>query len=718
MRKSIFFLLLFSLTALSFSFGLTVSAAGTKDFGDLCLPGECIAAAYCNTDGVPQVCDPKKISGEACPLGDLECTTGKCLASGTCGCQTHSDCLSAQFCHLSSILGLVNPTNECKPKLAEGVDCFINEMCTSNTCTDKKCAAAPAGTGTGDATAAPDENYDIPNFLGTEDPNEVIGRVVKYIMGFVGTIALVTFMYGGILWLISGGREAYVDKGRDTMVWSAIGMVVVFSSYILIDFVFKLLGQQPYKKLNKKSMKNKSFFSFIIISAFLLIAFIPTKNALALATVNVNGSSFCCNSNYGSCAAVVDSSMSPTEALAATNQCLADADCVSAGSCTGQPDPLPEKCSILRLDKCNNLSDCNSANAVWANTTCLTAADCSALPVSSGNISPTPYDGGCWPMPKCSGSITEECVLFNLNSATPTSTSCTDAGGSLMTSTWNSVYLCLKLEAEDITCTDWTYSPWTACTNDTKTRTILTSIPADCSGGSPEAVSQACTSGPPACTAWDYSAWTTCTATGTQTRTATPTTPAGCSGGSPEAVSQACTLPTGKAIGETCAAGECVNTAFCIPIVNKCAAKLPGGSPCDPTNPASATLCLSGSCVIKAGQTTPTVGECAAPTAGTDTGTGSGDATVAPATKYNLPNFLGTDDPNEVIGRVVKYIMGFVGTIALLTFMYGGILWLISAGREAYVDKGRDTMVWSAVGLVVVFSSYILIDFVFKLLGQ
>lgn len=91
-------------------------------------------------------------------------------------------------------------------------------------------------------------------------------------------------------------------------------------------------------------------------------------------------------------------------------------------------------------------------------------------------------------------------------------------------------------------------------------------------------------------------------------------------------------------------------------------------------------------------------------------------ASPAGGTKFDLPNFLGVDDPNVVIGRIIKYIMGFVGTIALITFMYGGILWLISSGREAYVDKGRDTMIWSAIGLVIVFAAYVIVNTIFNLI--
>ncbi|MHB8880489.1 MAG: thrombospondin type 3 repeat-containing protein [Thermodesulfovibrionales bacterium] len=91
-------------------------------------------------------------------------------------------------------------------------------------------------------------------------------------------------------------------------------------------------------------------------------------------------------------------------------------------------------------------------------------------------------------------------------------------------------------------CTSFTYSAWTACqSNNTQTRTVTSSLPAGCTGGSP-VLSQACTYVPPvtACTSFTYSAWTACQSNNTQTRTVTSSLPAGCTGGSP-VLNQACT---------------------------------------------------------------------------------------------------------------------------------------------------------------------------------
>jgi uncharacterized membrane protein YjfL (UPF0719 family) len=56
-------------------------------------------------------------------------------------------------------------------------------------------------------------------------------------MGIVGSIALLMFIFGGLTWMLSGGSAEKVKKGRDILIWSAIGLVVIFSSYAIVYFV-------------------------------------------------------------------------------------------------------------------------------------------------------------------------------------------------------------------------------------------------------------------------------------------------------------------------------------------------------------------------------------------------------------------------------------------------------------------------------------------------
>lgn len=71
-----------------------------------------------------------------------------------------------------------------------------------------------------------------------------------------------------------------------------------------------------------------------------------------------------------------------------------------------------------------------------------------------------------------------------------------------------------------------------------------------------------------------------------------------------------------------------------------------------------------------------------------------------------LENKLNADTPQELIGIVIDAVLGIVGSLALLMFVFGGITWMTSSGSADKVKKGRDIIVWAAIGLVIVFSAY------------
>lgn len=69
----------------------------------------------------------------------------------------------------------------------------------------------------------------------------------------------------------------------------------------------------------------------------------------------------------------------------------------------------------------------------------------------------------------------------------------------------------------------------------------------------------------------------------------------------------------------------------------------------------------------------------------------------------------GVDSPQALIGKVINSVLGVVGSLALIMFIYGGLTWMTSAGSADKVKKGRDIIVWSIIGLFIIFSSYILV---------
>lgn len=89
----------------------------------------------------------------------------------------------------------------------------------------------------------------------------------------------------------------------------------------------------------------------------------------------------------------------------------------------------------------------------------------------------------------------------------------------------------------------------------------------------------------------------------------------------------------------------------------------------------------------------------------------------AAPTVVNLDNPLGNNTPGptyiyEVIGgKIIQPALGIIGSLALLMFVYGGFVWLTSSGSPDKIKTGRDIFMWAAIGLIVIFSSYILLKF-------
>jgi hypothetical protein len=79
-----------------------------------------------------------------------------------------------------------------------------------------------------------------------------------------------------------------------------------------------------------------------------------------------------------------------------------------------------------------------------------------------------------------------------------------------------------------------------------------------------------------------------------------------------------------------------------------------------------------------------------------------------------LINPLGETDPRILIGRVISALLSIIGSLTLLMFVYGGILWVTSMGEPKKVQKGKDILVWTVAGLGVIAAAYVITNAVIK----
>jgi len=82
----------------------------------------------------------------------------------------------------------------------------------------------------------------LPNPLkGAETPSDLIGIIIKTLVGIVGAVALVFFIMGSTTWLTSAGNPEKVKEGTKTMIFSALGVLLIFLSYMVVSIVLRFL---------------------------------------------------------------------------------------------------------------------------------------------------------------------------------------------------------------------------------------------------------------------------------------------------------------------------------------------------------------------------------------------------------------------------------------------------------------------------------------------
>lgn len=89
----------------------------------------------------------------------------------------------------------------------------------------------------------------------------IVGNtVIELLLGLSGSVMLIMIVYGGFLWLTSGGNSSQIDKGKKVLVGAFIGLVIVFVAYTAVEFILAALGvpnvaevfQRPFQTGVKK----------------------------------------------------------------------------------------------------------------------------------------------------------------------------------------------------------------------------------------------------------------------------------------------------------------------------------------------------------------------------------------------------------------------------------------------------------------------------------
>jgi len=83
---------------------------------------------------------------------------------------------------------------------------------------------------------------------------------------------------------------------------------------------------------------------------------------------------------------------------------------------------------------------------------------------------------------------------------------------------------------------------------------------------------------------------------------------------------------------------------------------------------------------------------------------------------YGTYTGLGTEDIRVSVMKIVRYFLGFLGIIALIIIIYGGFVWMTSAGNPEKVTLAKRILTSAVIGLVIILSAFMIVSFIINAL--
>jgi len=76
---------------------------------------------------------------------------------------------------------------------------------------------------------------------------QMVGNVIKIALDMLGVVFLVLIVYGGYIWMIARGDEAKVEKAKETIINSIIGLAITLAAYGITYYVVNRLTESAIK---------------------------------------------------------------------------------------------------------------------------------------------------------------------------------------------------------------------------------------------------------------------------------------------------------------------------------------------------------------------------------------------------------------------------------------------------------------------------------------
>jgi len=83
----------------------------------------------------------------------------------------------------------------------------------------------------------PQQGTQLPDVVRAQ---QLIVNITNFISGFIATVAVAMFMYGGFLYVTAVGKEEQTGKAKKVLFGAAIGLIIAMAAFAIVNTFIKL----------------------------------------------------------------------------------------------------------------------------------------------------------------------------------------------------------------------------------------------------------------------------------------------------------------------------------------------------------------------------------------------------------------------------------------------------------------------------------------------
>ncbi|MBU2524169.1 hypothetical protein KKG71_03170, partial [Patescibacteria group bacterium] len=87
--------------------------------------------------------------------------------------------------------------------------------------------------------SAPDASGYDPSLTQNKTVREYVLNIVQFVLGFLGLAAVIVVIYGGVMYVASGGVEETATKGKNAIKYAVIGIIIILGSFAMVNTLFQ-----------------------------------------------------------------------------------------------------------------------------------------------------------------------------------------------------------------------------------------------------------------------------------------------------------------------------------------------------------------------------------------------------------------------------------------------------------------------------------------------